>query len=118
MIHVLSHCKAVSYRARVLSLPHSAPEMKTRAPSQENSLPGATLIFLSMLGPGSLLLQPRLLHRGLSGKVKAQSPGHRATTAIWPVWPLSAPAIVVGRKQAECSLVALKALPNNSGSQR
>lgn len=50
-----------------------------------------------------------MLHRGLSGKVKAQSPGHRETTAIWPIWPHSVSAIVVDRRQAECPLVALKA---------
>lgn len=91
---------------------HSAPEMQTRAHSCGNSLPGDHPDLSVHAGawiPAPSACCKSLLHRDLSGKVKAQSPGHRATTAIWPIWPHSVSAIVVDRRQAECSLVALKA---------
>lgn len=91
MIHIPRHCKAVSCRAEVLSLPHSSGDEDKRPQLLEQSPCPAPLLVLSIMRLGShscnLLGCQSWLQRACQARGRHKALGHRDSTPPQPQGP-------------------------------
>lgn len=108
MIHIPRHCKAVSCRAEVLSLPHSSGDEDKSPQLLEQSPCPAPLLVLSIMRLGShscnLLGCQSWLHRVCQARGRHKALGHRDSTPPQPQGP-SGPL-----QLAECPVLSMRHL--------